>query len=194
MSSSRGLTDIEAAVLRRQVISVFTSLLGDAWKDVAELLFELDYMESNPQFLQLASDRDVIALVTLRLELNGVSDMINICLPHRMLEPIMKDLTQIRMFESLHKPDPTNIEVLKAKVRSAIVPLEVELGTAIVAVQDLLGLAVGDVIPLDRKKTETLDIKVGKVTKFKGTPGRLGTHLGVVITSVCEPESGEGGI
>ena len=30
MSSSRGLTDIEAAVLRRQVISVFTSLLGDA--------------------------------------------------------------------------------------------------------------------------------------------------------------------
>jgi len=58
-------------VLRRQVISVFTSLLGDAWKDVAELLFKLDYMESNPQFLQLASDRDVIALVTLRLELNG---------------------------------------------------------------------------------------------------------------------------
>jgi len=56
------------------------------------------------------------------------------------------------MFESLHKPDPTNIEVLKAKVRSAIVPLEVELGTAIVAVQDLLGLAVGDVNPLDARR------------------------------------------
>lgn len=190
MGTARGLTDIEAAVLRRQVISVFASLLGDAWQDVAEFKFELDYMESNPQFLQLASERDVIALVTMRLELNGISDMITICLPHRTLEPIMKDLTQIRMFESLRRPDPVGIEMLKTKVRSAIVPIEVELGKADVSVQDLLDLAKGDVIPLDRKKNETLDVKVGSMTKFKGTPGRLGSRLGVVITAVCEPEEG----
>jgi len=43
---------------------------------------------------------------------------------------------------------------------------------------------------LDRKKNETLDIKVGSMTKFKGTPGVLGSRLGVVITSVCDPEGG----
>ncbi len=142
----------------------FSSLLADAWQDVAELKFGLDYIESNPQFLQIASERDVIALVTMRFELNGISDMITICLPpHRTLEPIMKDLTQIRMFESLRRPDPAGIEALKAKVREAIVPpVEVELGRASVTVQDLLDLAKGDVIPpLDRKKSETLDVKVG---------------------------------
>lgn len=190
MGRARGLTDIEAAVLRRQVISVFSSLLADAWRDVAELKFDLDYIESNPQFLQLASERDVIALVTMRFELNEISDMISICLPHRTLEPVMKDLTQIRMFESLRQPDPIGLEALKAKVRTAIVPVEVELGRATVTVQDLLDLAIGDVIPLDRKKNETLDVKVGTMTKFKGTPGRLGSRLGLVVTSVCEQEGG----
>lgn len=187
---ARGLTDIETAVLKRQVISVFSSLLGDAWQEVADLHFSLDTMESNPQFLQLASDRDVIALVTMRFELNNVSDMISICLPHRTLEPIMKHLTQIRMFESLQQPDPNRIELLKSKVRAAIVPVEVELGSAVLTVRDLLDLAEGDVIPLERKKNETLDIKVGSMTKFKGTPGRLGNQLGVVITTVCDPDEG----
>lgn len=187
---TRGLTDIETAVLKKQVISVFASLLGDAWQEVAQLRFELDYMENNPQFLQVASDRDVIALVTMRFDLNEVSEMISICLPHRTLEPIMKNLTQIRMFESLQQPDPARIELLQSKVRAAIVPVEVELGCTVLPVQDLLDLAEGDVIPLDRKKNETLDIKVGSMTKFKGTPGVLGSRLGVVITSVCDPEGG----
>ena len=80
--------------------------------------------------------------------------------------------------------------MLKQKVRSAIIPVEVELGQTHVSVQDLLDLAEGDVIPLDRKKNQTLDVKVGSLTKFKGTPGKLGSNLGVVITSVCEPEGG----
>jgi len=190
---SRGLTDIEIAVLKRQVLSVFSSLLGDAWQEVAELQFELDYIESNPQFLQVVSERDAVALVTMRFSLNDISDMISICLPHRTLEPIIKDLTQIRMFESLQKPDPMRVELLKEKVRSAIVPVEVELGKTTVTVRDLLGLAPGDVIPLNTKKTETLDIKIGSMTKFKGTPGRLGSRLGVVVTNICESDD-EGGL
>lgn len=185
---ARGLTDIETAVLKRQVLSVFSSLLADAWQEVSPLRFELEYMESNPQFLQVASERDAVALVTMRFSLNDTSDMISICLPHRTLEPIMKNLTHIRMFESLQQPDPQRVELLKEKVRSAIVPVEVELGKTVVTVQDLLELAPGDVIPLNTKKNETLDIKVGSMTKFKGTPGRLGSRLGVVVTNVCDPD------
>ena len=82
LERTRGLTDIEIAVLRRQVISVFCNLLRDAWQDVRDIDFQLEYIESNPQFLQVASDRDVIALVTLEFELNELQDMISICLPY----------------------------------------------------------------------------------------------------------------
>ncbi|HHT42711.1 MAG TPA: flagellar motor switch protein FliM [Firmicutes bacterium] len=190
MRRSRSLTDIEIAVLKRQVLSVFSSLLSDAWRDVSELEFELDYMESNPQFLQIAAERDAVALITMRFSLNETSDMISICLPHRTLEPIIKNLTHIRMFESLQQPDPQRVALLKEQVRAAEVPVEVELGRTAVTVGDLLDLAPGDVVLLDRKKHETLDVKIGSMTKFKGTPGRLGARFGVVITTVLEPAEG----
>lgn len=190
MRRSRSLTDIEIAVLKRQVLSVFSSLLSDAWRDVSELEFKLDYMESNPQFLQIAAERDAVALITMRFSLNETSDMISICLPHRTLEPIIKNLTHIRMFESLQQPDPQRVALLKEQVRAAEVPVEVELGRTAVTVGDLLDLAPGDVVLLDRKKHETLDVKIGSMTKFKGTPGRLGARFGVVITTVLEPAEG----
>mgnify|MGYP000856876504 FL=1 len=188
---TRGLTDIEIAVFRKQVLYSINNLLADAWHDVQALQFNLAAIESNPQFLQIASDRDVIALVTLNFKLNELHDMITICLPFRTLEPLMNNLTQARMFESLRQPDPAQIERLKAKVRSAVLPVEVELGSAVVTVQDLLDLDVGDVITLDRTRNETIDVKIGSLTKFKATPGRLGSKLAVVITAVCHSQGGD---
>jgi len=189
---TRGLTDIEVAVFRKQVLYSINALLADAWTDVQPLQFDLAGIESNPQFLQIASDRDVVAVVTLNFKLNELQDMITICLPFRTLEPVMSKLTQARMFESLRPPDPAQIERLKAKVRSAVVPVEVELGSAVVTVQDLLDLDVGDVILLDRTRNEMIDVKIGTLTKFKATPGRIGNKFGVVITAVCHGQGGDG--
>lgn len=182
------LTDIEVAILKRQVISVLMKMMGDAWHDFVQLSFKLDELESNPQFLQVAGDRDVCALISLSYELNTVKDMMNICIPFRTIEPSMKDLSQHKLFDSLKQPDPERTQQLKDRVRTAIIPIEVELGCTTVTVQDLLDLEVGDVIPLDRGRHENLDVKLGSLTKFKGTPGKLGSKLGVVITSIVEPE------
>jgi flagellar motor switch protein FliM len=44
------------------------------------------------------------------------------------------------------------------------------------------------VIELDRKRTENVDVRIGSLTKFKATPGKLGDKLGVVITSICDAQ------
>jgi phage terminase large subunit-like protein/flagellar motor switch/type III secretory pathway protein FliN len=112
----------------------------------------------------------------------------NICIPFRTLEPVLSKITQHRLFESLTPPDPEKLAQLRERVKSAVLPIEVELGAAIVSVNDLLTLEIGDVIELDRKRSENVDVKVGSLTKFKGTPGKLGDKLGVVITSICESQ------
>lgn len=185
---SRGLTDIEVAVFKRQVIASFAKILRDAWQDIEAIDFRLEQIESNPQFLQLASDRDVVVVVSLRFEFNEITDNFNICIPFRTIEPVLPKITQHRLFESLAPPDPEKIAQLKEKVKSVIIPVEVELGTAAVTAGDLLSLEVGDVIELDRKRTENVDVKIGSLTKFKATPGKLGDKLGVVITSICDSQ------
>ncbi|MFB5067207.1 MAG: flagellar motor switch protein FliM [Candidatus Wallacebacter cryptica] len=185
---SRSLSDIEMAVFKRQVITNFGKILSDAWKDVEAIDFKLQAVEHNPQFLQIATDRDVVVVVSLRFEFNEVTDSFNICIPFRTLEPVLSKITQHRLFESLTPPDPEKLAQLRERVKSAVLPIEVELGAAIVSVNDLLTLEIGDVIELDRKRSENVDVKVGSLTKFKGTPGKLGDKLGVVITSICESQ------
>jgi len=185
---TRGLSDIEMAVFRRQVITSFAKIMRDAWQDIETIDFKLEQFESNPQFLQLASDRDVVVVISLRFEFNDVTDNFNICIPFRTIEPLLAKITQHRLFESLAPPDPDKIAQLKEKVKSVIIPIEVELGTCVVKVGDLLDLEVGDVIELERKRTENVDVKVGALTKFKATPGKLGEKLGVVITSICDSQ------
>ena len=74
------LTDIEIAVLKRQVLSVFSEHLAGAWQDVSDLKFELITWRQ-PAILQVASDRDAVALVTMRFTLNETSDMIAFACP-----------------------------------------------------------------------------------------------------------------
>ena len=189
VNRSRGLTDIEMAVLRKQILTSIADLMSDAWREVSPVEFALEQVETNPQFLQISADRDVVVLISFSFEFNGIQDMVNFSIPYRMLEPIMKHLTHHRLFESLRQPDPEKLRQLKKKVRSVVLPVEVELGATTVTVQDLLDLEVGDAIPLDRARDENLEVKIGSLTKFKGTPGKLGTKLGIVITSVMESES-----
>jgi len=135
---------------------------------VSELNFALDYMESNPQFLQVARGSGRGGPDHYRFELNRDQryDQPSAAPSYAGTHP--EDLTHIRMFESLQQPDPRRIELLKEQVRAAVVPVEVELGQTTVTVGDLLDLAPGDVVVLDRKKHETLDVKIGSMTKFKG--------------------------
>jgi flagellar motor switch protein FliM len=183
---TRGLSDIEMVVFKRQVIANFGKILSDAWQDIEKIDFKLMQVEHNPQFLQLASDRDVVVVVSLRFDFNEVTDSFNICIPFRTIEPVLSRINQHRLFESLSPPDPEKLAQLREKVKSAVLPIEVELGAAVVTVNELLTLEVGDVIELDRKRSENVDVKIGSLTKFKATPGKLGSKLGVVITSICE--------
>lgn len=183
---SRGLSDIEMAVFKRQVINTFAKNLEEAWQETDQIRFNLEHLESNPQFLQIVSDRDVVVIVSLQFEFNEIADIVNICIPYRTLEPIISKITHHRLFDSLQSPDPEKLSKLKAKIRSAVLPIEAELGKAQVSAGDLLNLEIGDVIELDHKRSENVDIKIGSLTKFKGTPGKLGNKLGVVLTSICE--------
>lgn len=186
---TRGLTDIEMAVFQRQVITVLAKYLSDAWKEIDEINFTHDNIESNPQFLQIASDREIVVTISLNLEFNNMSDMFNLCIPFRTIEPIISKINQHQiLFDSLQPPDPKNLEKLRNKVKTAKLPIEVVLGETTVSAGDLLNLETGDVIQLDRGRNETLDVRVGKMTKFKGTPGKLGNKLGLVITSICESQ------
>ena len=184
----REMTEIELAVLNRQILMDLIRTLEASWQEVSDLVFELQFTESNPQFLQMMAERDAVILVTLVMELDHTQEMINVCMSQSALEPVLKEITGRRLFESRRAPQQEELLQLREHLLQAQLPLEVELGRATLSMEDLLELRIGDVITLERKRTEKLDVRVGQSVKFLASPGKLGQKLGAVITDTCRQE------
>lgn len=192
LGRTRELTDIELAVLRTQFFEPMAISFENAWSEIIDMRVILESIESNPQFLQVMTERETVVLISLELGIGKTRDLINICLSYSALEPVLKQLTSLRLFDSLRRrAEPEDVKMLHATVRETPITLDVELGSTVVRVADLLNLQIGDVITLDRKRHENLYVQVGDLARFLATPGKLGDKLGIVVTAMRPMERNE---
>lgn len=178
------LTEIETIVMERIFSRAFDSL-QEAWKTVIDISPRLETLETNPQFMQIVSPNETIALISLTTKIGDTTGMINLCIPHVVIEPIMPRLSVHHQFLSQRKSRaPEEEETLKARVNKARLPIIAELGTSVINVREFLNLNVGDVITLNKEVDQGLDIKVGEKLKFIGSPGTIKDRLAVQITEI----------
>ncbi|MBO2945747.1 flagellar motor switch protein FliM [Paenibacillus sp. F411] len=183
-SKITSLTEIETIIMERIFSRAFESL-QEAWKTVLDISPRLEAMETNPQFMQIVSPNETIALISLSTKIGDTSGMINLCIPHVVLEPIMSKLSVHQWFTSEKKVrDPEEVDALKARVNKAELPIIAELGESRITISEFLGLSTGDVITLNKPVHNGLSIKVGDKVKFMGSPGTLKDRIAVQIDEI----------
>lgn len=79
-------------------------------------------------------------------------------------------------------------DTIESLISKAIVPVKAILGKSIISVNDFSGLQPGDIIRLDTKVNQELDVYVGDIKKFTALPGSTGEDYAVRITSVIREE------
>ena len=89
------------------------------------------------------------------------------------------------MQERDEKEYTTAIEAMIAK---APMPVKAVLGNSSISVNDFINLQVGDIIRLDTKVDQELDVYVGNIKKFTALPGASGEQYAVRVTSVIREE------
>ncbi|ANE47547.1 flagellar motor switch protein FliM [Paenibacillus swuensis] len=183
-SKINALTEIETIVMERIFSRAFESL-QEAWKTVIDLAPRLEALETNPQFMQIVSPNETIALISLSTKIGDTTGMINLCIPHVVIEPIMSRLSVHHWFVSQKKTRaPEEQEALQKRVTKAKLPVIAELGNSSISVREFLGLVVGDVITLDKKSEDGLSVKVGERMKFIASPGAVKGRMAVQITDI----------
>lgn len=182
----RSLTEIETKVMMR-MFGRALEYFGEAWKGVAVLEPEMDLMEVNPQFIQLVSPNETVAVVSLSSKIGETSGMINVCMPHVVLEPIMPKLSA-HYWMNIKKPreNSNDLQAIQQSLQRAALPITVELGSSTITIEEFLQLTVGDVIKLDQEINQNLSIKVGNAHKYLGQPGVSRGRIAVQITKVQE--------
>lgn len=184
----REFSEIELLIIER-IYNVCVNLLSEPWTSVCELTPRLERIETNSQYAQIISPAEMIALVTLNITIGDVEGLINICLPYLTLETVMDKLNTKYWYSSLQDKDEQEYtETIQALISKAPMPMKAVLGTSTISVNDFLGLQLGDIVRLDTKVGQELDIYVGNIMKFTALPGASGDNYAVRITSVIREE------
>lgn len=188
MDKLRDFSEIEMGILDK-VMTICTQLLREPWKNVIEVSPILERIETNTQFAQIIAPNEMIAIVTLSLKLGDVEGFMNICLPYITLESIIDNLNTKFWFTNMVTADEEDqTPYLEALLRRVDVPVKAVLGKSQIAVQDFLGLQVGDIIKLDTRTDSELDIYVGNIKKFAAVPGTNRDCYAARVTSVYREE------
>ncbi|MDU4697782.1 MULTISPECIES: flagellar motor switch protein FliM [Paenibacillus] len=178
------LTEIETIIMERIFSRAFESL-QEAWKTIVDINPRMEGLETNPQFMQIVSPNETIALISLSTKIGDTSGMINLCIPHVVIEPIMPKLSVHHWFVSQKKSRaPEEVDALRNRVNKAKLPIIAELGESQITIREFLGLSVGDVISLNKPVQDGLQIRIGDRLKYIGSPGTVKDRIAVQIDEI----------
>ncbi|HAI20833.1 MAG TPA: flagellar motor switch protein FliM [Clostridiales bacterium UBA8153] len=186
VDKARALTEIEETVLAN-LMSGMLRVLADSWSKVASVQPSVSDIEGNPLFVQVLSPSEMVVVITIEVRLGGQNGPMNLVLPHLMMAPVMPKLSTHRLFGAGATPDPAqSARSMAGGIARVEVELTAILGTSQVAMRELLGLEVNDIIGLDAPVDGEVTVLVEGKPKFRARPGRHGKHLACQITELFE--------
>lgn len=181
---TRTFTEIELTLIKK-IIRQVLELMIDPWENVIELQPALEKIETNSQFAQIVSPNETVALITLNVKIGDVEGLMNICIPHIVIEPILSKLSTKFWFSSISKTvTDEDKKSLKNSVEKSKINISVQLGSTFITVKDFLELHKGDVILLDQLAREEIEILVGDKRKYFGVPGTINNKMAVKVTRI----------
>ena len=175
------LTEIET-ILMSQLFDRAMDNLQEAWSSMIHIDPVLEEFEVNPQFLQLVSPNETVIVVSLNTTIGESSGMINICIPHVVLEPIVSKLSVHYWMQSTStENDPAEYQNLTSTIEDAIVEMRAILGQTDISVEDFLNLTKNDVIQLTQDTDQPLLLQVDEEPKFYVQAGKQKSKMAVQI-------------
>lgn len=188
LEKTREFSEIELLIIER-ILTVCVNLLHEPWENVVDIHPRLERIETNPQFAQIISPSEMIAIVTINIKIGDVEGLMNVCLPYLTLEDIMDKLNTKYWYSTMQDKDEQQyVDAIETLISKAPIPMKAVLGNSTISVSDFSGLQVGDIIRLDTKVNQELDVFVGNIKKFTALPGSSGDKYAVRITSVIREE------
>ena len=188
LEKTREFSEIELLIIER-ILTVCVNLLHDPWENVVDIHPRLERIETNSQFAQIISPSEMIAIVTINIKIGDVEGLMNVCLPYLTLEDIMDKLNTKYWYSTMQDKDEQQyVDAIETLISKAPIPMKAVLGNSTISVSDFSGLQVGDIIRLDTKVNQELDVFVGNIKKFTALPGSSGDKYAVRITSVIREE------
>lgn len=188
LEKSREFTEIELSIIER-IMVVCTNLLVEPWQNVQQLEPMLERIETNSQFAQFVTPNEMTSIITMSIHIGDVEGLMNICIPFAVLEPVIDKVNTKFWYSSTSETvDGVYRDYLEESLQRARIPVRAIMGKSAISVNDFIHLQPGDIIKVNTKLEDELDVYVGNIKKFSAIPGAYEDSYAVKIKTIYREE------
>jgi flagellar motor switch protein FliM len=183
LKEGRPATEMERELLQRYLIPLVLESVRGAWGDIEAITPRVIASDVSSAYLRVALPADACLTAEFAMKFGNADGAIRVCYPFALVEPALAII-------AVNNTPPSAVVVRgpadDANVRRGLgsveVPVVIELGGASVSIGEVLGLQVGDVVPLGSRVDSDIFVLVSGSKKYTARPGLSGKRLAVRVT------------
>ena len=153
----------------RRILEVCNNPFGSPVENGVANEARAERIETNSQVPQFISPSEMTAIITMNIKIGDVEGLMNICIPYTCVEKVI-DKLNTKYWYSAMKADLSGQfqDSIQDIIDYAKIPVRAMLGRSSISVNDFANLQVGDIIKLDTKVDDELDVYIGNIKKSTG--------------------------
>lgn len=185
---TKPFSEIDLALMQN-VLPQCLRILEDSWEKVERLRFDLDRIETSPQFTQIAAGNEPSAIIAFNVKIDDVEDMMMFCMPHFLIQPLAKKLNSMAWAlgdrnAAAHQRDPH----VEAQVLETEVKLRARFNKSSITIGDLLRVRLGDVLCTNHRIDDFIMVDVESMPKFQAVLGKAEDKRVVQIAKIIKEQ------
>ena len=183
----RPLTQIEWRLVKRMTDRALATL-SEAWGNVTPVQFELTETESNPQLVQIVPPNEVVVVIGFEIKMGNRAGTMSLCIPFNVIEPVMSKLSQQNWFTYTRKSaSDSHTKAVEKNISGAPLVVKVLLGHTTIRVEELMNLAPGDILQLEKPANAEMIVQVEGKNKFAALIGQFKGKRAVRVKRTLDP-------
>ncbi len=175
----RALTDIEQNIVD-SAIKVVLEHLTETWKTVTDITFQIHARETRPQMLQVVSWNEVVVHLGFDVRIGDTRGLMNICVPASLIETTATSFMQSWQ-QTRRDLTPVEQEWLVGNLSEVPLVVTADLETWL-KTSEVVALAPGQLLNLGVPAQADVNVRVGRLAKFKGRLAAAGERVAVQVT------------
>lgn len=175
-------TDVELR-LYENIAEDLIDIMDNSWSNYLDIDFQYTRTEVNPTLVQLLGIDEIVVIVDLRVKFPSYAGRMSVCLPSMLLSNLFSIIHR-KNNERRGLTDEKSEDIFE-QLRDSTLEVVAKLPEAMLQLDDIYHLNVGDVIDLGHKQGSPVLLEIGGYHWFTGQMGIHNKNMAVKIEDVC---------
>lgn len=179
--------EVELTVIDKSLLDLAGQILLKEWSEhVArqpDARASIVGHENNGRFLQFTPNDAHMIVLTMAVSMGETTEDVHLAFPYEMLQPVIRQLgPAVDVRPSASAPQPPPPPAWNPELGMVRLPVEAQWTGLQVTARRLAELKVGDVLPVEARYGDQVQVRLAKVSKFTGRLGKCGGNWAIELT------------